>query len=80
VAQRVGRAIALLFHDCGTRRWVSGEQHAPAALYPRERPCTHFTVGWVGPRVGLEGGKSRPHRDILRTFISSEISDYYKRI
>jgi len=37
VAQRVGRAIALLFHDRGTRRGVSGQQHAPAALYPREK-------------------------------------------
>jgi len=34
---------------------VGGQQHAPAALYPRERPSTHFTGGWVG-------GKSRPHR------------------
>ena len=32
VAQRVGRGIALLFHDRGTRRWVSGQQNAPAAL------------------------------------------------
>ena len=32
---------------------MSGQQHAPAALYPRERPGTHFTVGWVGPRAGL---------------------------
>ena len=29
VAQRVGRGVALLFHDRGTR---SGQQHAPAAL------------------------------------------------
>jgi len=34
---------------------VSGQQHASAALYPRERPGTHFTEGWVGPRVGLDG-------------------------
>jgi len=27
---------------------VSGQQHAPAALYPREKPGTHFTGGWVG--------------------------------
>ena len=47
VAQRVGRGIALLV--------VSGQQHAPAALYPRERPGTHFTGGWVGPRAGLDG-------------------------
>ena len=37
----------------------------PAALYPRERPGTHFTGGWVGPRAGLDGGKSRPHRDLF---------------
>ena len=36
---------------------VSGQQHAPAALYPWERPGTHFTGGWVGPRAGLEGLK-----------------------
>jgi len=57
VAQRVGRGIALLFHDRGTRRWVSGKQYALAALYPRERPGTHFTGGWVSPRAGLDGRK-----------------------
>jgi hypothetical protein len=31
-AQRVGRGIALLFHDLGTRKGLSGQQHAPAAL------------------------------------------------
>ena len=36
---------------------VSGQQHAPAALYHRERPGTHFTGGWVGPRAGLDGRK-----------------------
>ena len=40
---------------------VSGQRHALAALYPRERPCTHCTGGWVGPRAGLDGcGKSGP--------------------
>jgi len=43
---------------------MSGQQHAPAAIYPRERPI--FTGGWVGPRTGLERcGKSRPHRDSI---------------
>jgi len=56
VAQRVGRGIALLLHDRGTRRGVSGQQHAPAALYPRERPGTHCR-GWVGSRAGLDGRK-----------------------
>ena len=50
MAQRVDRGIALLFHDRGTRRWVSGQQHALAALYPQERPGIHFTGGWVGPQ------------------------------
>jgi len=52
VAQRAGRGIALLFHDRGT-----GQQHDPAALYPRERPGTHCTGGWVGPRAGLDRQK-----------------------
>jgi hypothetical protein len=34
--------------------WVSGQRHAPAALYPRERTAgTHCTGGWVGLRAGL---------------------------
>ena len=34
----------------------------PPPLYPRERPGTHCTRGWVGPRAGLDGrGKSRPN-------------------
>ena len=57
VAQRVGRGIALLSHDRGTRRGVSGQQHAQAALYTRERPGTHFTGGRVGPRAGLDERK-----------------------
>jgi len=36
---------------------VSGQQHAPTALYPRERPGTHCTGGWVGPRAGLDARK-----------------------
>ena len=40
---------------------VRGQRHAPAALYPLERPGTYCTGGWVGPRVGLDScGKSRP--------------------
>jgi hypothetical protein len=33
---------------------VSGQRHALAAL-PPERPGTHCTGGWVGPRAGLDG-------------------------
>ena len=57
MAQRVDRGIALLFHDRGTRRGVSDQQHAPAALHPQERHGTHCTGGWVGPRAGLDGRK-----------------------
>jgi hypothetical protein len=34
---------------------VSGQHHAPAALYPRGKdPGTHWRGGWVGPRAGLD--------------------------
>jgi hypothetical protein len=34
---------------------VSGQRHAPAALYTRRKnPGTHCTGGWVGPRAGLD--------------------------
>ena len=57
MAQRAGRGKALLFHDRGARG-VSGQQHAPAALYPRERSGTQFKGGWVGPRAVLDGRKN----------------------
>ena len=57
VAQRVGRGIALLFHDRGTRRgWVVSSTPRPH-FYPRERHGTYFTGGWVDPRAGLFGRK-----------------------
>jgi hypothetical protein len=64
-ALRVDRGIALPFRDLGARRgcvvsitsWL---------LYPRERPSTHCTGGWVGPRAGLDMcKKSRLHRDSI---------------
>jgi hypothetical protein len=34
---------------------VSGQRHAPAELYLRERPPgTHCTGGWVGPSAGVD--------------------------
>jgi hypothetical protein len=34
---------------------VSGQRHAPAALYPRELiPSSHWIRGWVGLRTGLD--------------------------
>jgi hypothetical protein len=34
---------------------VSGQQHVPVVLYFRERPGTHCTGGWVGPRLVWTG-------------------------
>ena len=60
-AQTVSRCIALLFLQPRRYIRVGGQRHAPAALPPRERPGTHCTGGWVGPRAGWDGcGKSRP--------------------
>jgi hypothetical protein len=57
VAQRVGRVIALLFHDRGTGRgWVVSSTPRPH-FYPQVRPGTHLTGGWVGPRADLDGRK-----------------------
>jgi hypothetical protein len=65
-AHRGIRGIALLFHDQRYEKGVRGQRHTPAARYPRERPGTHCTGGWVGPRAGLDRcGKSRPHRDSI---------------
>ena len=42
-------------------RWGWVVSTTPRPLYRRERPSTHRTGGWVGPRAGLDGcGKSRP--------------------
>jgi hypothetical protein len=38
----------------------------PRPLNPQERPGTHCTGGWVGPRAGLDRrGTSRPNRDSI---------------
>jgi hypothetical protein len=63
VAQTVGRGIALLFHYRALGG-VSVQQHVPAVLYPRERPGTHCTGGWLSPRAGLDGRKISPHREV----------------
>jgi hypothetical protein len=64
-AQRGDRGIALHYLDLGARRgWVVSI--TPRPLYPRERPRTHCTGGWVSPRTGLYVcEKSRPYRDSI---------------
>jgi len=44
-----------------TLEGVRGQRHAPAALYPQERPSTHCTGGWVDSKAGVyKCGKFRP--------------------
>ena len=65
-ALRESRGIALLYFRPRHQKGVRCQRHAPAATYPRERPDTHFTGGWVGLRTGLDRcGKSRLHRDSI---------------
>jgi len=64
VSSKKGKVIPLQSR-CGPERTaalegMSGQQHAPTALYPRERPGTHFAGGWVSPRAGLGGRKISP--------------------
>ena len=55
---------------------VSGQQHAPAALYPRERPGTHFTWGLVGRMAGLDGRKNLVHTRIRSRTVQPVVSRY----
>jgi hypothetical protein len=50
-AHRRSTGIALLFHDQRHWKWVRGQRHAPAALYPGKDPVAIVQeVGWVpGP-------------------------------
>jgi hypothetical protein len=64
-AQRVDKGIALPFRDLGARRGCA-VSITPRPLYSQERPGTHCTGGWVGPRADLDvNEKSRPHRDAI---------------
>ena len=63
VAQRVGRGIALLFHDRGTRRgWLVNSTPWPH-FTPREEPVTIVQEAGCAPGLVWTGGKSRPNRD-----------------
>jgi len=67
VALRVGRGIALLYHDRGTRR---GEWSAarPGAVYPGKYRVPILQEAVWAPGPVWKGGKSRPHRDSIRTY------------
>jgi len=65
VAQRVGRGIALLFHDCGTRRgWVVSSTPQPHFTPVKDPVPILQETGWA-PGPVWTGGKSRPHRDSI---------------
>ena len=59
VAQRVGRVIALLFHDRGTRRceWLAAR---PGRTLPPGKTPILQEAGWAPGAVWM-GGKSRRH-------------------
>jgi len=65
VAQRVGRGIAVLFHDRDTRRgWVFSSTPRPH-FTPGEDPVPIVQeAGWA-PGPVWTGGKFRPHRDSI---------------
>jgi len=65
VAQRVGRGIALLFHDRGTRReWVVSSTPRPHFTSGKDPVPIVQEAGWARGPVWT-GGKSRPHRDSI---------------
>ena len=65
VAQRVGRGIALLFHDRGTRRgWVISSMPQPH-FTPGKKPVPILQEATWAPGPVWTGGKSRPHRDSI---------------
>jgi len=65
VAQRVGRGIALLFHDRGTRRgWVVSRTPRPHFTPGKDPVPIVQEAGWA-PGPVWTGGKSRPHRDSI---------------
>ena len=65
VAQRVGRGIALLFHDRGTRRgWVVSSTPRPQFTPGKDPVHILQEAGWA-PGPVWTGGKSRPHQDSI---------------
>jgi len=65
VAQRVGRCIALLFHDRGIRRWWVVSSTARPHFTPGKDPVPILQeAGWA-PGPVWTGGKSCPNRDSI---------------
>ena len=65
VVQRVGRGVALLFHDRGTRRgWVVSNTPRPR-FTPGKDPVPILEEACWAPGPVWTGEKSRPHRDSI---------------
>jgi len=65
MAQRLGRGIALLFHDRGTRRgWVVSSTPRPHFTSGKDPVPILQVAGWA-PVPVWTGGKPRPHRDSI---------------
>ena len=65
VAQTVGRGIALLYHDRGTRRGRVVSSTPRPHITPGKDPVPIVQeAGWVPGQVWT-GGKSRPHQDFI---------------
>jgi len=65
VAQRLGRGLALPFHDRGTRRGCVVSSKPRPHFTPKKDPVPILQeAGWV-PGPVWTGGKSRPHRDSI---------------
>ena len=65
MAQRVGRGIALLFHDRDTRsEWVVSSTPRPHFTPGKDPVHVLQEAGWA-PGPVWTGGKSRPHRDSI---------------
>ena len=65
VAQRVGRGIALLFHDRSARRgWMVSSMLRPHFTPGKDPVPILQEAGWV-PGPVWTGGKSRPDRDSI---------------
>ena len=65
VAQRLGRGIAILFYDRGTRRgWVVSSTPRPYFTPGKDPLPIVQEAGWT-PEPVWKVGKSRPHRDSI---------------
>jgi len=76
VTQRVGRGIALLLHDRGTRRgWVFSSTPRPHFTPGKDPVPIVQEAGWIPGLVWTGAEKSRPHRGSIPE-LQSVVSRY----